>query len=627
MEETTAPTDAVEELDARVEAPAPDGAPALPEQHDFYKMPAKFGHVPVAEEPLGWDPKRRFEHLYPRVQLPFQVVERFEFGSPELEPNQLFFGDNLHVMRSLPSESIDLIYIDPPFFSQKTYNVLFGDQNELRSFKDIWEGGLNGYLVWLNARLYEMKRLLTKSGILVIHLDWHAAHYVKVELDRLFGYSSFMNEVIWHYSGWNRKLKTGFNRRHDNLLFYARELNKLTFHSYSRPWVNSDEYVYVRKQKIRIDDDGREYVLSDAGGGKRVKRYLEEAMAAGAFVDDVWDLDKLNNSADEAIGYPTQKPEALIERVIKAGSAEGDVVADFFCGGGTTPTVAQKLGREWIACDISRVAVSISADRVAKVVEEQQREASKVGKQVATPDFTLSHWGIYEIAGLKKMAEDDFRDFVLAAYEARPESTGSVIHGYKGKEPIHVGPPDPDTPIRKEQVAEFANAVLKRLGSGGGGTMIAWAFTAAARRMAERIAAQEKVHLQFVKLRLVPLESPEFAAHVTSKHERYSELVSFVLPPAIRVKKQKLGPRKYRFDASESIALNSGAKIINAQWDFDYGEYFTSTPGFELQRTKKGEPVLTADYEFPTEGDHGIAVRVQDDLGGEAILRETITVS
>ena len=143
-----------------------------------------------------------------------------------------------------------------------------------------------------------------------------------------------------------------------------------------------------------------------------------------------------------------------------------------------------------------------------------------------------------------------------------------MIRGYKGKEPIYVGSPDPDVAVRREQVAEFANAVLKRLGSGGVGTMIAWAFTQAARRTAERIAAQEKVSLQFVKLRLIPLESPEFAAHVTSKHERYSELVTFVLPPTIRLKWQRVATCKYRFDVSESIALNSGAKIINAQWDF-----------------------------------------------------------
>ena len=157
--------------------------------------------------------------------------------------------------------------------------------------------------------------------------------------------------------------------------------------------------------------------------------------------------------------------------------------------------------------------------------------------------------------------------------------------------------------------------------------MIAWAFTPAARWMAERIAAQEKISLSFVKLRLIPLESPEFAAHVTSKHERYSELVTFVLPPTIRLKWQRVAPRKYRFDVSESIALNSGAKIINAQWDFEYRDYFTSTTGFELRRTKKGEPVLTAEYKFPSTGEYDIAVRVQDDLGGEAILRETVSVS
>lgn len=225
------------------------------------------------------------------------------------------------------------------------------------------------------------------------------------------------------------------------------------------------------------------------------------------------------------------------------------------------------------------------------------------------------------------MSADAFQAFVLDAYDARADSTPGLIHGYKGKEPVQVGPPDPDKPIRKEQVAEFANAVLQKGGSGAAGTMIAWAFTDAAKKMAERIAAQEKVKLQFVKLRLVPLESPEFADHVTGKHERYSDLVAFVLPPSARVRKTKLGKRKYGFDASESVALNSGAKIINAQWDFDYREYFTSTPGFELQRTKKGEPVLAAEYEFPAAGEYEIAVRIQDDLGGEVIARETVIVS
>ena len=137
---------------------------AQPQQEEFWRPPVRFGSVPVEKEPLGWDRRRGFRKLFPVVALPTQVVERVSFGHPQLEPNRLVWGDNLHVMRQLPNESIDLIYIDPPFFSGRQFNVIFGDKNELRSFADIWEGGMPGYLIWLNARLYEMKRLLKKQG-------------------------------------------------------------------------------------------------------------------------------------------------------------------------------------------------------------------------------------------------------------------------------------------------------------------------------------------------------------------------------------------------------------------------------------------------------------------------------
>lgn len=454
-----------------------------------------------------------------------------------------------------------------------------------------------------------MKRLLASSGVIYVHLDWHAGHYVKVELDRLFGYENFRNEIIWCYSGGGVPRKD-FPRKHDVLLRYSK----------------TDQYEFTVERKAYKENTQQVGIHSTYGRDKGQDVSID--LQRGTPVTDWWaDVPTVTGWNPEKIGYPTQKPEVLLERVIRADTNHGDVVADFFCGGGTTPTVAQKLGRRWIASDISRVAVSITADRVAKVVEAQQAKAKTAGKQIAVPDFEVAHWGIYEVAGLSQMSQDAFHGFVLSAYEARVESTTSAIHGYKGAEPVNVGSPDPDKPVRKEQVAEFANAVLQRRGSGGAGTMIAWAFTEAARQMAGRVAAQEKVKLQFVKLRLVPLESPEFAAHVTGKHERYGELVAFVLPPSIRLRRKKLGPRRYAFDASESVALNSGARIINAQWDFDYLDYFTSTPGFELQRTKKGEPILTAEYEFPHSGDFELAVRVQDDLGGEAVYRESLSVS
>lgn len=172
---------------------------ALPKEEEYWRPPVRFGSVPIEKEPLGWDRRRGFRKLFPRVGLPFQVADRVSFSHPELEPNRLFWGDNLHVMRQLPSESLDLIYIDPPFFSGRQYNVIFGDRNELRSFSDIWEGGMPGYLIWLNARLFEMKRLLKKTGSIAVHLDYHAHHYVKIELDKLFGHERFINEIVWFY--------------------------------------------------------------------------------------------------------------------------------------------------------------------------------------------------------------------------------------------------------------------------------------------------------------------------------------------------------------------------------------------------------------------------------------------
>jgi len=184
---------------------SPAGAVQLPEQKAFFKIPARFGHVPVAEEPLGYDHERRFEQHYPRIELPFQLVDTVEtkikkrYEKDELFPNglnRLFFGDCLHVMRMLPSECIDLIYIDPPFFSGRNYNIIFGDRNEVRSFTDIWEGGMPGYMIWLNTRLYEMKRLLKSTGTLYVHLDWHAVHYVKCELDKIFGYDQVIGRGL-----------------------------------------------------------------------------------------------------------------------------------------------------------------------------------------------------------------------------------------------------------------------------------------------------------------------------------------------------------------------------------------------------------------------------------------------
>lgn len=381
---------------------------ALPEQEAHWRPPVRFGSVPVEKAPLGWDRRRGFRKLFPQVMLPLQVVERVKFGHPELEPNRLFWGDNLHVMRQLPSESIDLIYIDPPFFSGRNCNVIFGDQNELRSFSDIWEGGMPGYLVWLNARLYEMKRLLKKTGSIYVHCDWHASHYIKVEMDKIFGYDKFLNEIVWSYTSGGVS-KQWFGRKHEVLLLYAKNRGSHFLHlpqekSYTKtlPEPHTDS-----GQKLGVS---RDEFCDLCENGHPGQKYRMVSMR------DVWtDLRSLFRNDSEKIGYPTQKPEKLLQRVIDASCPVDGIVADFFCGGGTAAATAQRLNRRWITCDQSRVAVAITADRLTRQVDEH------TGKLFSVPDFTVEHWGVYEAQQLSRAPWEQFRSFVLRAFGAKVE--------------------------------------------------------------------------------------------------------------------------------------------------------------------------------------------------------------
>lgn len=308
----------------QVDAPAEE---ALPQQEEYWRAPARFGSVPVDAYPKGYDRYQGFRKLYPRIDLPIQIVERVPLGAPDLEPNRLIWGDCLHVMRQLPSASIDLIYIDPPFFSGRDYNVIWGDNNELRSFTDIWQGGMDGYLIWLNARFLEMKRLLTPTGSIYVHCDWHASHYIKVEMDKIFGYDNFRNEIVWHYYNKYSAGTKAFGRNFDTVISYAKS-SKAKFNPQRE---KRNEPV---KQLVRENVNGVLKNKRDANGNL-IFRVVEDKK-----VDALWAIPAIQPASPERIGYPTQKPERLLERIIKASSNEGDVVADFFNGGGTCAKVA-----------------------------------------------------------------------------------------------------------------------------------------------------------------------------------------------------------------------------------------------------------------------------------------------
>ena len=415
-------------------------------------------------------------------------------------------------MRSLPAESIDLIYADPPFFSQREYSIVWNDDGERRSFSDVWKDGLNGYLIWMNARLAESKRLLKQTGSLYLHCDWHAGHYLKIELDKIFGYHNFVREIIWNYgtpSGGRTKARRPV-KSHDTLLCYAKsnqspqtQKDKRRRTKYNPIFLPYSQN-YLDKWFKKVDEDGRRYQERKRAGGKVDRQYLDESK--GVPLSDVWtDIPAIyaRGSQKQVIGYATQKPESLLERIIKASSDEGDVVGDFFCGGGTTPAVAQRLNRKYIACDSNPTAVSVTRDRLIDQAEQTQMN-EKSSKAVAVPDFTLENWSVYEAKALSKMPPETFRAFVLKCFGAKGKSEEAGVHGWKGPVPVWVGSSKPRERVSAADVEAFANAVRRcaryKQTNLREGIMLAWAFRVDAKQAAEQLRKLEEVDFHFLNL-------------------------------------------------------------------------------------------------------------------------------
>jgi adenine specific DNA methylase Mod len=284
--------------------------------------------------------------------------------------NRLIYGDNHLTMQALlagdpqtglPSlrGKVDLIYIDPPFDSKADYRTkvtlpgLDLQQKptvvEQFAYADTWEEGTISYLRMIYPRLVLMKELLSERGSIFVHIDWHIGSYMKVILDDIFGKDNFVNEIIWYYRRWNIA-GSSFATNHDNILYYARNKNNRV---YNQLYIPKSEKSSAQGKSWRsvIDENGVRHSI------------MTDEPTKGVPMPDVWDVSMINPVAKERIGYATQKPEALLERIIKASSNEGDLVCDFFGGSGTTAAVAEKLGRRWITGDIGKPASLVMRKR------------------------------------------------------------------------------------------------------------------------------------------------------------------------------------------------------------------------------------------------------------------------
>jgi len=318
-------------------------------------------------------------------------------------PNKLYYGDNLDILRRyVKDESVDLVYLDPPFNSNRDYNVLFAEQSgkraaaQIKAFEDTWrwdetsalayeeiveaggkvseamqafhiyvgESNMLAYLAMMAPRLVELRRVLKSTGSIYLHCDPTASHYLKLLMDKVFGAENFRNEIVWCYSG-PSNVSSHYPRKHDTILFYTK----------------SNQHIFNIQ---RIPYKGLVVGGKTSWAGKYIdaQKYLDRGKAC----EDWWmNMPALQRNERERLGYPTQKPEALLERIIKASSNEGDVVLDPFCGCGTTIAVAERLDRKWIGIDVTHLAISLMKHRLSSKFGSEVKY-KVIGEPVSLPD-------------------------------------------------------------------------------------------------------------------------------------------------------------------------------------------------------------------------------------------------
>jgi len=366
--------------------------------------------------------QREEDILADTMAAPLQPIKTFgENGGGWT--NKLIFGDNLQVMKSLLDDpevkgQVKLIYIDPPFATKQEFR---GSQDQ-KAYQDKIAGA--EFIEFLRKRLIFLKELLADDGSIYVHLDWKKAHYIKVIMDEVFSENNFRNEVIWGYRRWTAASKS-FQKSHETLLFYSKK-DKYVWNDVYEPYA----------------DDGSHFTEEDENGkyrwqylnGKKYKLYQKD----GTRAKDWWhDIAYINSMAKERVGYPTQKPEALLERIIKASSNEGDLVLDAFAGSGTALAVAEKLGRRWIGIDCGKLAIYTIQKRMLNL----KSEIGNKGKKLKPKPFTLYHAGLYDFSKLKKLPWKEWRKFALLLFNCRDSRhtvSGIELDGYKGRSDVLV---------------------------------------------------------------------------------------------------------------------------------------------------------------------------------------------
>lgn len=605
------------------------------------------------------------------------------------QPNRLIWGDNLLVMQALLAQGyegqIDLIYIDPPFNTGENFNfpneVTIGDKtfekempmNERLTYTDTWDRGIDSFLDMLYPRLQLMRRLLSEKGSIYVHCDWRMSGFLRLILDEVFGSSGYRNTIIWQKIRVVKAQSNSFGNVHDYIYLYSKSKNLFNQATreqdpeYEKKFDKTDPKTGRKYQLVSLVQKGKgpartfgdrileptsgmhwiwsqeriDQALKDglieytSSGNPRKKQYLDES--GGRYVDDLWfDIFPVNSQALESCNYPTQKPEALLERIILASSNEGDLIADLFCGSGTTAAVAERLGRRWITSDLSKTAIQVARARFVN--------------QNAAP-FVIQNLGNYQrqLVYLKEVRLREMYDIVLKLYGAVPREDLQGFGTKKEDKNNLVFVSEPDRPVTAKKALDLAKRALQLDGRGYRKlTILAWDYDLGFDEEFRKIKASQK-HMAEVEFKVIPSDVYKYLKSTRAGEESLDGKITFYQKPYLRVREPEITkmdgdtvhaqmrmeqyvvldiPVKDETKRPEIEALlkKNFSYLIDywaADWDYD-GQVFRSR-WQAIRDKKKGEPVpVVADTTLKRGKKYTIAVRVVDVFGNDASVTKEL---
>lgn len=639
-----------------------------------YKDGKKQGPVRIAL------PFQTIETVNESAQDRLRTLELFAQGRQTEWRNRLTWGDKKYVLPSLLPEfagKVNLIYIDPPFdtgadFSFRATIPDHQDPNEdagtftkepsileQKAYRDTWGRGLDSYLSWFYEAAVLLQELLCEDGSIYVHLDWHVGHYAKVTMDEIFGVEMFRNHITWkrstprgnahrrypeltdyiflytksETSTWNDQyisyrpeylekyysfIEEGTGRRFQptSLLGHVGTNPVYEWRGLAKPWR------YPKRRLEELDHTGLLY-WPQKGEVPRLKRYLDEQK--GVPVQSLWeDIPPVNSQALEDTRFATQKPEALLERIIKTSSNEGDLVLDCFVGSGTTAVVAEKLNRRWVGCDLSRFAIHTARKRLLGIPGIKPFTVQNLGK------YERQAWQVAEFPSNgknhleeRRKRETAYRQFILDLYHATPVSGYSWLHGTKSGRMVHVGAVD--APVTLADVKAIAKEVWKASGIGKDSPhkasvdILGWEFAFELNETAKQTAAESRVNVTFKK---IPHEALDKKA-VEQGDVKFFELGALSVEPESKGREVKLTLKDFAIPVDDipievRKAIKHWSQLVDywaVDWDYKGDAFHNQWQNYRTRKDPKIE--LNACYLYPEPGKYTVVVKVIDILGND----------